>query len=496
MNLAASLNPNQTTDTALSAYYAHPAVRGRIADFLGQKDGFGFSCCYMTGDNRETALRQPRPASHLWACLDQGMDISRSLWDSRSLIAHFDLEYVNFDHPAEAYEHPERTFSLQEPVRHALLDLLGQYGIQPLQVMSGRGYHVAWQIPQTSELLTYLAQIGRCPSSLLAFNQQPHPVAGKVIDPELAHAFSGLGLILEWVAHRIKETVFRTCPIPVEITAVEVGPLAQDREMISIDLSEFGDPLQARTLRVPFTVYHKPAQESWLIGSEVARSLPLMFFIPCEGLDTSTALEIRTDDTRASEWARQVSSRIPDQTAGTGDLITAYQNSRLAEFHRWFYSEEPHPPENWAGTYDTTPLDGLPACVRLALEHPNDILLHPSSIRLVTRFFLGCDWHPRHIAGLITSKFARDHGWGRQWNGNDPATRAEFYVRIFAGLFLAGPDDLVDFNCQSTREQHLCPVADCPFNLMGCQQSALERREHDQLAHRSIDGMFLSKKHS
>jgi hypothetical protein len=34
------------------------------------------------------------------------------------------------------------------------------------------------------------------------------------------------------------------------------------REMLSIDLSEYGDPLHSRMIRIPYTVYRKP----WLSG--------------------------------------------------------------------------------------------------------------------------------------------------------------------------------------------------------------------------------------
>jgi hypothetical protein len=41
---------------------------------------------------------------------------------------------------------------------------------------------------------------------------------------------------------------------------------------------------------------------------------------------------------------------------------------------------------------------------------------------------------------------------------NDPGTRAELYTRVFAGLFKTGLDDLVDFNCQSAKEEKLCGI--------------------------------------
>ena len=44
-------------------------------------------------------------------------------------------------------------------------------------------------------------------------------------------------------------------------------------------------------------------------------------------------------------------------------------------------------------------------------------------------------------------------------------TRAEFDVRVFAGLIAAGLDEMVDFNCVSAREKNICPDAGCLHDL-------------------------------
>jgi hypothetical protein len=140
-------------------------------------------------------------------------------------------------------------------------------------------------------------------------------------------------------------------------------------------------------------------------------------------------------------------------------------------------------------------LDSLPFCARHILEHPNDLLLKPAGIERIVRVMLSLGWHPRDIAGLILSKFERDYNWGEQWNGYDPAARADFYTRLFAGLFVTGVDDLVDFNCQSAKEEKLCFVADCPFNLEHYKQSLLDRRIYERLACRPFNRLFLPEEH-
>ena len=74
-------------------------------------------------------------------------------------------------------------------------------------------------------------------------------------------------------------------------------------------------------------------------------------------------------------------------------------------------------------------------------------------------------WHPRHIAGLLVSKYSRDYGWIPGLHFHEPGVRADFYARLFAGLIDAGLDELIDFNCQSTREKGYCPGGECGWNL-------------------------------
>jgi hypothetical protein len=91
------------------------------------------------------------------------------------------------------------------------------------------------------------------------------------------------------------------------------------------------------------------------------------------------------------------------------------------------------------------------------LSFPNDLLLKPSGMQLVTRSLLASGWHPRHIAGLIRSKFENPaFGWQDKWVEYDPSQRAEFYVRLFAGELAERLDSAIDFNCVSQQEKQFC----------------------------------------
>jgi hypothetical protein len=477
------------------AYYEQPSVRDRIFEFIGGDEGDN-TCEFVAGGG-ESAAPPHKPCSTraLRLLFDQGSEICRSLWDHSALIADFDIEYVNFDNPAEAFVEPERAFAIQQPVEETIKRLLREYGIKALHVLSGRGHHFIWRIDQDSAEFKQLSQLGRGPPSLWRAESGLHPPNDRAVPVELAHAFAGLGLVMEFLAHRVKQIAAPLTEIPVELTAIEVGPSDHGREMISIDISEYGDPLYSRTIRVPFSVYLKPWQQPWGFGANVLTNLQRLFVIPLQGIDWREGISMMRDQSLTADFAAHSSTKIPDETRGTGKLIANYKKSTLAKFHAEFYSQEQHPAQLWPETYDRMPLEILPACVRVALEQPNDLLLRPAFIRRLVRVMLALGWHARHIAGLICSKYRRDFGW-TQFADVDPATRADFYTRVFAGLFAAGTDDLVDFNCVSAQEQGTCTFSNCGFNLLEFKESALERRAHDKLAHRPFNRLFLSSKHS
>lgn len=476
-------------------YYRDANVRTRILEFTGAKAGDQPSCEFLAASDAGASppFKSYSPGA-LNSLLDGGLEICRSLWDRRALIADFDIEYVNFDNPAEAFMGPERVFAIQQPVEDVIRQLLEEYGIAALHVLSGRGHHFAWRIEQNSSVFRNLSEIGRGPPSLWSVESELHPPNGRAVSIELARAFAGLGLVMEFLAHRVKQIAAPLAKIPVELTAVEVGPSEYGREMISIDISEYGDPLYSRMIHAPFSVYLKPWQPGSAIASDVLTNLQPLFVIPLQGIDWRQGISSMRDPRSAAELAGHSSTKIPDGTGGTGKLLRDYKKSRLAEFHALFYSQEQHPPELWPETYDREPLEILPACARVALEQPNDLLLRPAFIRQLVRVMLALGWHPRHIAGLICSKYQRDFDW-TQFVDVDPATRADFYTRIFSGLFADGTDDLVDFNCVSGQEQGTCTFSNCGFNLLDFKESALERRAHDKLAHRPFNRLLLSPEH-
>lgn len=414
----------------LREYYRQPAVRARMLEFLGADDSGDFTAEYITADTPALAQRTPLLPWELPAQLDAGRDICRSLADRDSLLAHIDIEYVNFDFPADAYLDPARAFALQEPVESAVKRVLGHYGIEPLHILSGRGHHFVWRINRASKVFARLAECGR---STITQDSLVLRRRDGLDAPSITSAFAGLGLLMEFVSRLVMMLSEPETVIPVAMTAVEVPPSRRGREMISIDLSEYADPLPMRTIRVPYSGYLKPWQQHYAMGEANLPRIGPIIFVTLDAADLRHGIAAMRDPRMAAALARDASAVIPDQTAGTEHLLHHYLGSDLKKFHDYFHAAQHDDPRRWPETYDHTPLDHLPAGAREVLRQPNDLLLRPVGMKLVTGALLDRGWHPRHIAGLIRSKFERDYGWGEEWKDYSPALRADYYTRIFSG---------------------------------------------------------------
>jgi hypothetical protein len=124
--------------------------------------------------------------------------------------------------------------------------IFAEFGLNPLHLVSGRGHHFIWQISRNSTAFEHLAAIGRPFYDRSDWHKSIVPTEQTQVGPDLAAAFCELGLLMEFLAHQIKATASSSSKIPVEITALEVAPGERGREMISLDISEYGDPLYMR----------------------------------------------------------------------------------------------------------------------------------------------------------------------------------------------------------------------------------------------------------
>jgi hypothetical protein len=448
----------------IADYYRRAAVRERIRQYCG-------SC------HRLTALRPDRPlpmwehasayaAGELDDLLAAGVDIARSLWDAEHLLFHLDIDYHNIDAPAEPFAHPVDTFVKLEPVYRACRHVLRHFGIAPLVLVTGRGYHFTGQIPLGSLVVDRLAALApHTPTWHATLTDRQPWATPELLDETHARAYTGIGLLVEYVAHLILRQAARRTRIPVVFNGTDVGAGPNGRECVSLDFSYAGDPLDTRYIRVAFGGYQLHQLRPDIFGARAA-AMPAMATVPRCSEDVVRLVTEARVPAIAARLAAHADTRIPLVSDGVDALISEYLASPLAAFHQRFYATLPHDPERWAQTYDQIDTRTLAPCVAWPLLDPNDLLLQPARLQHLTRGLMGRHWHPRHIAGLVHSRYRQDHHWGARWSRMDPQTRAEFDVRVFAGLIETGLDRGVDYNCVSTQEKGLCPWAtDCHRDL-------------------------------
>lgn len=449
-------------------YYGNSAVRDRIVEFLGGSSLETATSVFVAhGSVGMSRKIFPQNVNTLDELLGQGLDIARSLWDRSSLLLHLDIEYVNFDVPAEPYLDPMRAFELQKPVIDAFLRILGTYGIEPLHLLSGRGHHLVWRISRGSQAFMELMEFGHLSEGIESFYRR-NPVLGSVtVAPSLARAYAGSGVVVEYLTDRVIREAGPQSAIPVTITDLEVVPQHLGREVVSIDVSEYSDPLSTRMIRIAFSVYTKP------IRLEHENREQLLLFVPLHGITLSEGLSFLKSPGNACRLAENAGVRIPESEEGTRRLISDYRRSLLAGFHNDFYSVSQSSERNM---YERTSFEGLPGCVESMLLNPDKRLLRPAVLQLVVRSLYGAGWHPQHIAGLIRSLFERKGRYGEEWEFYSPATRADFYVRALAGAIATGVDTLDDFNCSATKDKGYCG-SECNSHTMDrLRAAALSRR--------------------
>lgn len=444
----------------MSGLYSDPAVRRRLAEYLGGDSFDKATAVYVT--HSDGCLFQ-RPELHrptdLGEILDRNLDVARSLADHKSQLFHLDIEYVDFDSPQAAHKDPSHAFAMQEPTVRVIEELLLEWGINPFHFITGQGHHFVWRIGNMSQVARRIASLD--PDAELTRSCHARSAGGDVCEVllEMQGRFAAAALVMEYLAHRIKWQAAPVSAVPVEITAVHVGPCASARrEMVSIDISEYGDPLHTRMIRMPYSNYLKPVL-SHLIPNT---GPPYLMTIPLFEMDVRSALLCREDEAAVRQLAHRAQAAIPLQEEGTLNLLESYLASDLRGFHEEYYSiplredGQPALPQS------------MPPCVSHLLDHPNDRLLKPAGMQLVTRVLLAYGWHPRNIASLIRARFDDPvYAWGVDWQEYDAGMRADFYTRLFAGLWHTGVDRLVDFNCVSTREKGFCPTGHLPGCSLG-----------------------------
>lgn len=451
-------------------YYRDPAVRDRMAEYCGGTGLDPGSCTaeYLVDGDRASvpagALRsaETAPPASFHAFLDSGRTLYRSLRDHAGTIGLLEIAYTNPDRPGEDHGDASFVFEALEPARQAVRAVFERFRIPFLELMTSRGYSIAARVGRGSAADAQLIAIGRIPDTLAGKYSRPAAGGPSQNPVSRLHGQScdAMGRLMEYVAHSVLRQAQPQSRIPIVVTDVAVGQGARGRESVVCRIGPYGDPVTMRLARCPFTLHPEETNSS---GGEGAAFLAC---IPTGNQPLHRLLEIRSRVAETIAWARACgSAAIPDGSEGFEHLVEEYRRSRLANFHASYDAVEHDPWPNWPHTYDRLDLGRLPPCIARSLAEPNPHLLDPTNLQALVRTLMGSGWHPRHIAGLVRSKYERDHGWGDLWAHLDASYRADFHVRIYAGLVSTGVDLLLDHNCLSHQQKGYCVKPWCGFSL-------------------------------
>lgn len=450
-------------------YYADDAVRARILEYCGGSPTHPPTAAYLVtlgtdGVAQPSWDEGPRlAASDIASVWTRQGDIARSLWDSDHLLFLIELDYQNTDAPAEPFLHPADVFLKLEPAYQAAVTFFKSLSLPVRAVATGRGYHFVGQVPLDDPLVEVLAAILPGTPAWYAGVGARRPTGVTAPLSELqARAAAGLGCLIEYAAHLMLEHVTDQ-RVPVVFNGTVVGNAgAVGRECVSIDFSHVGDPLDVRHVRTAFSTYQWHRMRPDLFGSHAASAVRPLVALPRGRRSLVALLTDGRDLAAAGRTARHTRASLPNIAGGLRRLLNAYSASALAKFHRAFYAELR---SDVARTRGVDPAS-LPPCVAAGLTRPNDLLLKPEHIQHLVRGLMSIGWRPAGIARLVQSAYEADHGWGDRWTARmDVRTRAEFDVRVFAGLVATGVDPLIDFNCVSAQEKDICPRVGCRYDL-------------------------------
>jgi hypothetical protein len=417
--------------------------------------------------------------------LDNGIDLFRSVWDRDNLIFLLDLEYVSKRYPGEPYINQEATFHKLEPVYQCIWDIFREFGITPLTLVTGQGYHFVFQVPSfdnetvvndsgrngertTTAEAGQIVELGSLEDTLQG--KYEHPVPGKkrdrILEAKLGKAFDGTSKLLEYVVHKTMRKIGKYhSQLPLSIG--DVIPGNEMQETINLDLSTYVAPLYIRVMRTAFSTHSKHHDPHKDIG---ARDIPIQMAIPrhtpCNGntLSLQEIFQNRRHLRDCANYAASITLNIPTQPVQK--LIEEYRQSDLFRFHQDFDATLPEDYTNWPQSYDRFDLSSVPPCVAEVLAHPSPKLLQPTQIQTLVRVLYHHDWwHPKHIAGLIRSKYERDYQWEYNWRSHDAQRHANTWVRFFSGLLAVGLDERTDQNCISHQQKGKCVQPFCGQNI-------------------------------
>jgi hypothetical protein len=361
--------------------------------------------------------------------LGSGPDIFRPIISNSGVLGVFDIEYSNCNKEV-LFQRRKSIFTKQlEPVYKLISSIFGN---EIIADVTWSGYHFLTDIKVGSKVYNKLLEIGSL-NCLEPTLQYAYSVIDnndikrlKPISIQDGIVYNQFGRLIEFISHLVIKSV--NCEIPITLCDTE-------SESISLDPSQYGDPVFMRIIRTAFSTWDKHNINPYL--KSYVNKPPLVDVIRKYRefeLELDQVIDLNQDYEKSAWHHGRFDGVVPVAGDRILKLIEVYCESSLYSFHKEFDSIDHDPTDE---LYEMAKTDtNLPETLRLMLKYPNPDLLTPSKLKPITEALLCRGWLPKHIGGLYTSIYRSTEGvWPlQQWSKYDASTRANFWARIYSGL--------------------------------------------------------------
>ncbi len=437
----------------IQEYYAHPETRERLKNFFEGCSWFLVAGSHYARDpnwGKAPAVRVFK-IDELQSRLGQGPDIFSPLTSRNGVLGVLDIEYYNWDKKVLFLDSTDgRRFGVHddifkselEQVYKSISDMLGEDIISDT---TWSGYHFITNVDRGSPVYDRLLELGmrnkkdempRCLEDTLIraylSTDSSDPKRESAIGIDDGVVYNQYGRIMEFLCHKVMKECEGRVHLPITMCDT-------NEECLSLDISQYADPVFMRIIRTPFSSWDKHNIIPSLSG--IVNEPPFLDVVrkycQFENDDLDQVFRMAHDYESAIEYNKMFSGFVPRAGEKVMELIDEYEKSELFSFHQDFDSvDHDRDDEN----YKKAKFDkNLHISIREMMERPNPSLLQPRNIKWVTEQLIENGWHPKHIGGMLHGRYnASDKGWSENaWAKYDSKTRANFWARIYAGLKLA-----------------------------------------------------------
>jgi hypothetical protein len=402
--------------------------------------------------------------------VDQMMDLGLELFrpireiNDNVLFMTWDLEYYNrsdsYWHYREFGKNQRQIFQWMAPVYEILEEILQEYGVSYSIDVTASGIHV-WSAVSTDSLtFASMADEGFLEPSLAHKYSQTPPGDVKRYKPvpaALGAAYNTAGKMLEFLTHELIRRADRL-PLPVTISDSAQGGTSFPDSGISSDLTQYAHPIYMRVMRLIGSSHQK-------VKSPFPDAQPAIDIYKLPQMSYNDVLEMMWDPCAAIDLYSQIQPVIPVSDNGWGNVFADYVHSDLREWHHEFEYGDPH-------EYNYRFMDH-PPCIQTNIFRNvgKDALLTPTNLQLVAEYMYSVGENLTKIAKGIGDAYS-DPSWGWfdrnvhsgiDWNKYDPYQAANFWMRIYSGLQMAGLGRGID--CTTIQQAGVCPLPMCGIDI-------------------------------